>query len=511
MKRFATRSPRCVVAATTVATALMLSVSGRAQTDLTAEFVAQLTTRAQELYDVVGLQLVVIQDGEVLAEAAAGERAAGQPMTPASLTNIASCSKAFTAAAIALLVQDGKLGWDDAVIDHVPEFRMADPWITRNMTVRDLLSHRCGLKTFAGDLLWYGSDYDDQAVLARLHHLPITQPFRGQFGYQNLMYMVAGLVIERTGGTSWDEFVEQRFFAPLGMQASRSAAQRLPADAERAVPHIDGEPIEDHQFRAVRPAASIYSSVTDLTPWMRMLLAEGKHGEKQMLSAQSLAEMWRPHIPIGRGTGANAGDFYSYGLGWFLSLDRGKKVVEHDGGMPGFLSKVSLMPAENFGFAVLNNSNDGVVNEAIKRAIYGQRSGRDGMKELVRIAAIAKRLKRMHENEVKQREAKRKPDTSPTLALGDYTGRYVDESYGPAEVKLDGDQLHVTLLPSKRKLFGKLTHWHHDTFRVDFPDKFLPFALFRFDFDHDGKVAGFRIDCPIADFDFGALDFRLAK
>lgn len=486
-----------------------------AQTRLTAEQVTALVQAAGEKFGTKGLEVAVVQDGEVLAEVAVGERAAGAPMTPQSLCNIASCSKAFTAAAVALLVEQKKLGWDDLVVDHLPEFRMSDAWITEHMTIRDLLSHRCGLTTFEGDLLWYASDYDDAEVLRRIARLPIPQRFREQFGYQNLMFMVAGLVVQRVSGQSWEEFVEQRLLQPLEMTASRACAQRLPADAEKAIPHIDGAAITDHEFVAVKPAASIYSSVHELTHWARMLLAGGTWQGRQVLTKESIDELWRPNTIMGgrggAGTGASAEDFHSYAMGWFLSVVQGKKLVEHDGGMPGFLSKVSLLPEDRFAFVVLNNGNDGVVNEAIKRALLTAHAGGDGMKDIERIAVVKKRIDANAKKEVAQREAARVPDTKPSLPLDAYAGRYEDAIYGPAEVSTLDGKLHLVLVPSKRRLFGDMQHWHRDTFRVDFPDKFLPFALVTFSFAADGKVAGFKIDCPIADFDFGALDFRRSQ
>lgn len=487
---------------------LALVFPSRAQTPLTVAQVEAIAIAAKERFAPKGFALAVVQDGSVLAEVAQGERAPGSPMTPMSLCNIASCSKAFTAAAVAMLVQEGKLQWDDLVIDHVPEFRLSDPWITAHMTVSDLLSHRCGLGTFDGDLLWYGSDYDDAEVMKRAARLPIRQRFREQYGYQNLMFLVAGVLVQRRSGQSWEDFVETRLMTPLGMAATRASAQRLPADAEKALPHIDGAVIPDHEFVACKPAAAIYSSVHDLTAWMRMLLAGGKWQDKTMLTEASLREMWRPHVATAPGTGGDTGDFKSYGMGWFLSLERGQKVVEHDGGMPGFLSKVSLMPAEKFGFVVLNNANDGVLNEAVKRALLAMRAGRDGLAEITRLAAVKQRIDQRERETVKRREAARQPDTHPSLPATAYVGSYVDAIYGPAQIAAAGEQLTITLLPSRRRLYGALQHWHHDTFRVDWPDKFLPFGLVRFEIDHEGKVAGFRIDCPIADFDFAALDFR---
>lgn len=488
--------------------ALCLAQAPPQATRLEASQVEAIVQRAFERFEPIGVAVAVVQDGEVLAEVARGQRQAGSPLSPNSLFNIASCSKAFTAASVALLVQEGKLAWDDRVVDRIPEFKMADPWITAHMTISDLLSHRCGLVTFEGDLLWYGSDYDDAEVLRRIEKLPITQRFREQFGYQNLMYMVAGMVVERVSGQSWEEFVEQRFFAPLGMTHSRASAQRLPADAEKAIPHIDGKVIPDHEFTACKPAAAIYSSVHELTNWMRMLLDKGTFKSKGILAPTSLAEMWRPHVAMGGGAGASTADMRGYGMGWFLSIERGNKLVEHDGGMPGFLSKVSLMPAEKFGFVTLNNSNDGILNEAIKRALLVARAGGDGLATVDDLATLKKRIDKRNAAENEKREHRRQEGTKPSLPLESYVGHYEDAIYGPAEIELKDGALYVVLVPSKRRIFGTLAHWHFDTFRTDFPDKFLPFALIRFELDTGGAVAGFRVDCPIADFDFGALDFR---
>lgn len=478
-------------------------------TPLTKERVEAIAQRAFAAFRPVGMALAVVQDGEPLVELGLGERRAGVPVTPRTLFNIASCSKAFTATLIAQLVRDGKLGWDDRAVDRVPGFRMQDPWITAHMTIADLLSHRCGLVTFAGDLLWYGSDYDDQQVLARIERLPIQQRFREQFGYQNLMYMVAGLAAERAAGSgTWEELVEQRLLQPLGMQDSRASAQRLPADAERAWPHIDGVEVLDHEFVACKPAASIYSSVHDLSAWITALV--GKDAQGGPIDEAMRRELWRPHVAMGTGAGASTADLRAYGMGWFLYVEQGKKLVEHDGGMPGFLSKVSLLPADRFGFVVLNNANDGVLNEAIKAALLAAHGGGDPDIVIDRFARIAERVHARDAAARQKREQARIPDTAPSLPLTAYAGRYEDAVYGPAEIALAGEQLSIELLPSKRRLHGTLSHWHRDVFRVDFPDRFLPFALIRFSLDVEGKVAAFAIDCPIADFDFGALDFRRA-
>ncbi len=181
--------------------------------------VRALVEHAFQAFKPVGLAFALVQGDQVTLELGLGRRKVGgnAAITPHSLFNIASCTKAFTALCIAKLVTEGKLNWDDRVVDLVPEFRLADPWITHEFRIRDLLCHRSGLKTFAGDLLWYGTDYDDAAVLARLDRLPITERFREQFGYQNLMYLVAGSVIERISGLTWSEYLRQTVLSPLGM------------------------------------------------------------------------------------------------------------------------------------------------------------------------------------------------------------------------------------------------------------------------------------------------------
>ncbi len=478
-----------------------------------AEILADLAGHAFELFQPVGLAIAVVDGDQIVFEHGYGERikGSGEAITENTQFNIASCTKAFTAAAVGKLVESGKLGWDDLVIDHLPEFRVADAWISQHMTVRDLLCHRSGLKTFDGDLLWYGTDYTDAEVMRRMARLPITRRFREEFGYQNLMYLVAGEVVARESGMDWGDFVKQSFLAPLGMTGTSIGFAGLPAESKPAMPHIDGIAVEVTTFKACRPAAAIWSSVHDLSAWMRMLLAEGKFDGKPVLSPATLHECWKPHTVMSGGRTPSAiEDFSSYGMGWFLYVQDGKKLVEHDGGMPGYISKVTLLPADHFGIAILNNGMDGVVNIALRRAILEQRDGGDGRALLERFAKVAEARNAAAKEAVAKREAAHVAGTTPSLPLPEYAGRFEDPVLGPAEITWNGTELNLTVLPSAAKLHGVLSHWHHDVFRVDFPDRFLPFALIDFSLDVTGKVQGFRIDGPIDDFDFAALDFRRA-
>lgn len=490
---------------------LVLTPSTFAQHAVDATALRAVVQHAFDTFHPVGLAVAIVQGDDVVLEMGLGERVAGsgEPILPGTPFNIASCTKAFTAATVGKLVAEGRLAWDDPVNAIVPRFRLADPWITRHLTVRDLLCHRSGLKTFEGDLLWYGTSYTDDEVLARMDRLPITRRFREQFGYQNLLYMVAGRVVGAVSGRDWPTYVHEELLQPLGMTCTAVGTQGLPQDAQPAMPHIGGERIEPVQFQACQPAGAIWSSASDMTRWMRMLLSDGQWEGRTLLPPDVLHACWTPHTIIAGGRSPIAiEDFNAYGLGWFLAVFDGKKFVEHDGGMPGYLSKVTLVPADRFGLVILNNTDRSLLNLALRRAIMAERSGEDGKAMIDRYAKAAAARADTVAAAAAARVAARVPDTTPTHALSAYAGRYRDAVLGDATVELAGDALRLVVLPAANTLTGELTHWHHDVFRVDFPDRFLPFALVQFELDVKGEVAGFRIDCPIDDFDFAALDFR---
>ncbi|MDA0932861.1 MAG: serine hydrolase [Planctomycetota bacterium] len=490
---------------------VLLPAALHAQSGVPRADLRALADRAFELFEPVGMAVAVVEDGEVAFADGFGERfsGGGEPVLPTTVFQIASCTKAFTAAAVGRLVADGALAWDDRVIDHLPWFRLSDPWITRELTVRDLLCHRSGLATFAGDLLWYGSSYDEDEVFRRAAKLPITKRFRSEFGYQNILYAVAGRVVEKVSGQEFGAFLEQRFFEPLGMDDTAFGFDRLGDGQAPALPHIEGQGIDIVRFGACKPAGAIWSTAQDMAAWVRALLDGGRAGDADVIPAQVLHAAWTPHTPMPAGRRPDAiEDFRSYGLGWFLTVEHGKKVVEHDGGMPGYLSKVTLVPEDRFGMVVLHNTDTPLLTTALRAAVLAARNGGDGEAVLQRYAEAASDRRARAADEVRAREAERVEGTEPSLALAGYAGLYRDEILGDARVELRDDELHLRILPSGQTFHGALAHWHHDVFRVDFPDRFLPFALVAFRIGSDGVVEGFGIDCPIPDFDFDALSFR---
>lgn len=493
--------------------ALALGQKGKAKPaqDPAAEL-TRLIEASFNTFKPTGLAVAVVKDGQVVLSKGWGSAntTAGTPVTSSSLFNIASCSKAFTAASIALLVEEGKLRWDDKVSQVLPGFQMSDPYITSQLTVRDLLCHRSGLGTFDGDLLWYGTDYTDQEIMDHLRHLPIRQEFRSEFGYQNNLYTAAGMIVQKITGKTWSQFIQDRFFQPLGMAGSYPSNDELPGGAPVALGHLEGKPQPIYDYAGGKPAAAIYSSVDDMTRWVRMWLGGGKWEGRQVLDPKSIRTLLAGMTPIGvspiwESWGVH---FRQYALGWTLYDYAGKKVAEHSGGMPGYISKVVLVPEAGLGIIALNNGNDGSVDDAVRFKIMDHYLG-GGKQDWDKVLKnFADQGDAYQKSETAAREAARVQGTSPSLALAAYAGSYLDKTYGETKVELQGDKLYFTMLPTKTLFTGEMEHFHYNTWKVQFKDPYLPFALVTFDMGPKANVLGFKIDLPNGDFHFYQLDFK---
>jgi CubicO group peptidase (beta-lactamase class C family) len=468
--------------------------------------------RAFTSFQPVGLSIAIVKDGAIIYKNALGvaDNTTGEKLTTAHDFNIASCSKAFTAACIGLLVQEGKLNWSDKVVDILPEFRLADPWITKELTITDLLCHRSGLKTFEGDLLWYETNYPDSLIMAHMRYLPIVQDFRSSFGYQNLMYMVAGEVIRKVSGKDWEVFVQERLLGPLGMIHSKSTFNQLERDQPVAMPHFDAKRIPITLFNSVKPAGAIFSNVEDLALWASMLMNDGQVGDKEILKSSTIRQLFtsRTLLPVSSMNQQNGIHFRSYGLGWFMFDIGGRKIIEHDGGMPGYISKVMLVPEDKIAILILNNGQDGLVNDALKFQLLVEFLKLPAKDWISEYANYKKLNEEGDTKEANERLAKRILGTQPSLPLQSYCGIFNDNSYGKAEVDEQEGQLKLTFLPASEVMTGSLEHWHYNTFKVKFKDETLNYGLVTFDFNSSGEVTGFKIDLPSGDFHFNDLDFR---
>lgn len=490
--------------------AVIYPLAAKSQSPVNYEELDNYIRNAFKDHDFTGMTISIVKDGSVVFSQAYGLRnaKAEEAMTTGSLFNIASCTKAFSAACLGILVDEGKLKWEDKVIDYMPEFRLADPYITNELNMIDLLSHRCGLGTFYGDLLWYETDYDNKEIIKRMRYLPITNDFRSEFGYQNNMYMISGEIVKKITGKTWSEFVYERIFKPLEMVESKTCSEHLAQDQNIAYPHLKYK-TQQLYMSDPDPAGTIYSSVDEMSHWITMLLNNGQWKEQRVLSPNVIEELFTPRtllelIPFQKENGIH---FSAYGLGWFMYDYSGKKVIEHSGGMPGFLSRVTLVPEERLGMVILTNDSNYLRN-AVRMKILNlflNDSDKDWSAEFLE-------MKKKHEAAAEERKAERKAkrakESKPSLTLAEYTGSYEDKMYGPARIELVDSELWLTLLPTKEVFVSKMEHWHYDTFRIKFRDEFLPEGFITFSFDSNGEVIGFKIDLPNPDFHFFNLDFK---
>ncbi|HJS73942.1 MAG TPA: serine hydrolase domain-containing protein [Vicinamibacteria bacterium] len=315
---------------------------------------------------VVGLAVAVVKDGRVVYAKGFGERriGTGETVDENTLFAIGSNTKAFTAAAIGILVDEKKMTWDDRVTRHLPWFALYDPYVTREITVRDLLSHRSGLGR-RGDANWYATDFDREEIVRRVRFLEPNSSFRSEAGYQNTMFLTAGEVAEGVSGQSWDGFVADRLLKPLGMTRSRTSVRDLEGMPNVAAPHeeIDGDVVgvPHRNIDNVAPAGSILSSVSDMTRWLLLMLGEGELEGRRILSRETVAEVWKPNIVYPMSREAKelypSTHFSTYGLGWGLRDYRGRFLATHTGGIDGMLSQVLLAPEEELGIVVLTNTS----------------------------------------------------------------------------------------------------------------------------------------------------------
>ena len=322
----------------------------------------RINQRVFDEFHPTGLGIAIVKDGEITYQKSLGYRNAHQMdfLDNNDIFNIASCTKAFTAAGIGKLVQEGLLSWDDKVIDFIPNFKLADNYITNNLTVKDILSHKTGMGTFYGDLLWYNTNYTNNEVIERMQYLPVIHDFRTNFGYQNNMYMIAGEIIETVTGQSWERFIQQSFLEPLDMSDSRTSSDQFNGTEEIAFPHYKDSVLGVYYFHATKPAASMWSSPRDLANWTSMLLNNGKWKNNQILSKETIKTLMSAQTILSVSEEKeNMGiHFRNYALGWSTYDYNGHKIVEHNGGMPGFISKVALIPEENMAVIILNNGFD---------------------------------------------------------------------------------------------------------------------------------------------------------
>ncbi|HVI47925.1 MAG TPA: serine hydrolase [Chitinophaga sp.] len=506
---------------------LSVYVSGATAQVLTSRQIDSVAERALQTFNVPGIAVAVIKDGKVVHAKGYGVRSLQSPqkVDERTLFGIASNSKAFTATALAILVDEGKLGWDDKVTDHIPEFRMSDAYVTSAFTIKDLLTHRSGLGLGIGDLMFFpdSSDFTKKDLIHNLRYFKPVSPFRTQFDYDNSLYIVAGEVVARVSGMSWEDFIEKRILIPLGMTRSAASFSRLKDASNVIAPHapVNGKvQVIRRDFNELCDAAGgIYSNIEDMSKWVMLQLNKGKYGDglsKQLFSQPQHMEMWMPQTIIrARGGGAYNNHFVSYGLGWFLSDEKGNKVVTHTGGLAGIVTQVTIIPDLNLGVLVFTNQESSAafksITNSIKDGYYGV-EGHDWIKETnsqlqaSRAEEAAVTGKIWKEIEQQQRSAAVKYDTAV------YAGTYKDVWLGEATISLQNGKLRFNAKRAPR-LAGDIMPYKANTFVVKWDERNMNAdAFIMFSLDENGKAEAFKMKpiSPLTDFsyDFQDLDFR---
>jgi CubicO group peptidase (beta-lactamase class C family) len=492
--------------------------------------------RALQTFGAPGMAIGII-DGDRIVARGYGIRRIGdrQRVDEHTLFPIGSNTKSFTAAALAILIEEGKLGWEDRVVDRLPGFRLYDAYATQELTVRDLLVHRSGLGLGAGDLLFFPpTSFTREQIVQRLRYIKPATSFRSGYAYDNVLYLVAGELVRHVSGQSWESFVEQRILAPIGM--SDSAASGATARAElRAGLHgrFDGPmrglgtlvPIElETTVGNYGPAGSIQASATDMARWLQVQLDHGavKSRNTRIFSEANAREMWTPVtlMPIDTPSAPlaeTAKNFSAYALGWEVSDYRGHKILTHGGGVEGGLSVTALIPERHVGFAVMINSEDGGARVAMLYRLLDHYLGyptKDwiGPVKQAREQRFANALELLKQQPVESAPAAGAQRTGPSLALSGYAGVYRDPWYGTIRIEGDDSSLRIRFDHSPG-MEGALEHVRHDTFRTRWTSRRIEDAYVTFSLRPDGAIDQMKMKAisPLADFSFDYHDLLFTR
>ena len=454
---------------------------------------------AMKSWGVPGLAMAIVKDGKVVMAKGYGLRniQANSPVTADTIFAIGSSTKAFTTMAMGILVEEGKLAWDEPVTKYLPKFALKDEVAGKRMTPRDLVTHRSGLPRH--DLMWYNAKLSRPELVARLPYLEPNEDFREKFQYQNLMFLTAGHLSAEVAGTSWEDVIRTRILDPIGMKNSNFAVSESQKGSDFATPYtLKDKTALDIPFRAIDtmgPAGSINSSVNDMSKWLQLNLGGGAIGGKRIVAARQVQDMHQPQMVIQTFPGLSEDPEIqqpSYGLGWIIESYRGKKRVHHGGNIDGFSTQVSLLPADGIGVVVLTNLNATPLPDILAR------HASDRLLGLEPIDWNGRSLKRREVGEKASAIAKkaageeRKTGTKPAHTLDEYAGEYVHPAYGSVTVMRSGEGLTARF----HDLPMRLNHWHYETFRADVEEKSLSELKLFFQFFTDAQGEVDRLTVP---------------
>ncbi|QCX39759.1 serine hydrolase [Aureibaculum algae] len=464
-------------------------------------------------WDIPSVTIGIVKDGKLVFTGSYGVKEVGKNDRPDANTNyaIASNSKAFTSSIIGMLVDEGKLNWNDKVKDYLPYFAVYDPWVSANVTIRDLLSHRVGLGTFSGDVIWYKSDLSAEEIVKRIQFIPKAYDFRAGYGYSNVMYITAGEVIRAVTGKSWAENVKERIFNPLKMERTVTNPDKLDQLGNYATPHARENnvniPIDWVNWEEIGALGGVISNVNDISKWMILNLNNGINGKDTLFSKITRNMVWTPHnnhmVDQTKKNDFNR-HFNAYGLGWGLSDYHGNLRVGHTGGYDGMITAITMIPDKKLGVVVLSNGMKSPIMAATYYAL-DQFLGQETVDWSAKMLAD-NNSNQKSDTRVSDRKLKRVMNTTSSVPLDDYVGTYKSDIYGDITISISGDDLKMKFEHSP-DLSATLEHWHYDVFEIkwDVKHAWFNFGTVKFNLDNNLKVQGLDFDVPNDDIFFEEL------
>jgi CubicO group peptidase (beta-lactamase class C family) len=483
--------------------------------------------RSMQTFSGPGMAIAIVKDGKVVLQKGYGVRKLGEPaaVDANTLFGIGSNTKAFTAAALATLVDAGKLSWDDPVYERLSDFQMYDPYVSREMRIRDLLCHRSGLGVGEGDLmLWPSNTYTSDDIVYRVRLMKPVTSFRSHFAYNNLMFVTAGQVVARVSGQSWDDYVREKIFVPLGMKDTNTNLDGVRAGADWAFPHnkLEGklQAVPFVNLKNTGSAGAINSTAADMARWLLVQLNRGKipGSDAQLFSEKSSVEMWTQQsiFPVDAGglDGLKAlrPRFYGYGMGWFLRDYKGRRLVGHPGGVGGFVSRVMLVPEENLGVVILTNAEEVYAYESILYHILDSYLGGPTEDYIASFKAAEDKEHQDADETVRKAHQARAANSKPSLPLEKYALDYADSWYGKVLIRVENGGLVLKLPLTEKGTAAALQHWQFDTFKAHWSDPNMEDAFVTFALKADGAIDHFTMSAvsPLADFSADYQDLYFA-
>lgn len=488
---------------------LILPVWGIAQSK--PNELEQKINNALKAFNIPGVSISVVKDGRVLMAKGFGvkEKGKSDKVTPNTFFGIASNSKSFTAVALALLVEDGKLAWDDPVVKHLPWFRLSDPYITANIRIKDIISHNTGLASGAGELMIFPpSVYSVREILQRMKDVPVKYALRERYAYNNTMFVLAGVLIEEVSGMKWEDFVQTRIFNKIGMLASSPRVSDLAKKVDALTPHlrISGNAVPAKEYPnfqmtdAGNACGGIISNAIDMAKWLKVLLDSGRIDDnKRLFKQEMLDQLWTIVTPAGKIKQPSylkpvSSVYWGYGFGFNMNKFRELDYVGHGGGLYGLLSKMGMIPSKKLGVFVNTNAHSGYGRDAIFYLVMDYYLGNT---DFDWISAYKRREKEADENleeSIKKMNALRDSTVRPQLPLDKFTGIYRDKWYGDITISLKNNQLQIK--SAVNPLYdGTLTHWQANTFIARWKEKHIVFSdLFAtFEINPYGRVTELKL------------------